>query len=367
MKDLFSPIKIGELELKNRVFMAPLTRSRSGVERIPNSLNVEYYKQRASAGLIISEATQISEMGIGYINTPGIHTTEQISGWKQVTDAVHKEGGYIFCQLWHVGRVSHPVFLNGNLPLAPSPISAGGQIRTNDGIKDRVTPKELSIIEIKEIQNQYRLAAKNSIEAGFDGVELHGANGYLIDQFLCDGSNQRTDEYGGTIVNRFRFLEEILELVCKEIGNKKVGIRLSPSGLVNGMFDSEVVRTFSYVIDKLNNYDLAYLHLLEPYMVIPDTENLEYLRKPTQYFRQIYKGVLISNSGYTFETGMEAIQNNVADAISYGKLFISNPDLVYRFTNNLPLNEWDTKTFYTDGEIGYTDYPNYYNSPNYTT
>ena len=359
MADLYTPLKIGNIELRNRIIMAPLTRSRSGKERIPNDLNVEYYTQRASAGLIISEGTQISEMGIGYMDTPGIHTIEQIAGWKKVTDSVHQSGGKIFCQLWHVGRVSHPSFLNGELPIAPSAITAGGQIRTYEGLKDKPIPREITKDEIYEIIEQYKQAASNAIKAGFDGIELHGANGYLIDQFICDGSNQRTDEFGGTIVNRARFLELVLKSVIEAIGNEKVGLRLSPSGLINGMYDSTVVRTFSYVINMLNEYSLAYLHILEPFIPIPDGEHKEYLRKPSAYYRYIYKGTIIANSGYTFETGNEAILNNQADAISYGKLFISNPDLVNRFKNKLPLNDYNPKTFYTPGAEGYTDYPTY--------
>lgn len=357
MADLFTPLNIGNIVLQNRIIMAPLTRSRSGKSRVPNELNIEYYTQRASAGLIISEGTQISEMGIGYMDTPGIHTQEQITGWRKVTESVHQKGGKIFCQLWHVGRVSHPSFLNGDLPLAPSVISAGGQIRTIDGLQDKSTPRELTKDEIYEIVEQYKQAAINSIEAGFDGIELHGANGYLIDQFICDGSNQRTDEFGGTIVNRARFLELVLKAVCSAIGNERVGIRLSPSGLINGMYDSTVVRTFTYMINMLNDYNLAYLHILEPYLTIPEGEHKEYLRKPSAYYRYIYKGTLIANSGYTFETGNEAVINNQADAISFGKLFISNPDLVSKFRNNLPLNEYNPKTFYSPGPEGYTDYP----------
>lgn len=359
MADLFTPLKIGNIELQNRIIMAPLTRSRSSRERVPNNLNIEYYRQRATSGLIISEGTQISEMGIGYMDTPGIHTQEQIEAWKKVTDAVHQKGGKIFCQLWHVGRVSHPTFLNGQLPLAPSAISAGGQIRTYDGLQDKPIPKELTKLEILEIIKQYKQAAINSIEAGFDGVELHGANGYIIDQFICDGSNQRSDEYGGTIVNRARFLEQVLDSVCTAIGNDRVGLRLSPSGLINGMYDSTVVRTFSYVINMLNDYKLAYLHILEPFTEIPEGEHPEYLRKPSAYYRYIYNGVLIANCGYNFESATESIQNNQADAISFGKLFIANPDLVYRFKNNLQLNNWNSKTFYTPGAEGYIDYPFY--------
>lgn len=360
MLDLFTPLKIGKIELKNRIIMAPLTRCRSGKEQIANDLNAEYYSQRAAAGLIISEGSQISPMGVGYHNTPGIHSQEQIKGWQKVTNSVHKLGGKIFCQLWHVGRVSHPYFVNGQTPIAPSAILAEKQIKTPIGLLDQVIPKAMDESEIKEVIEQFKQGAINAIEAGFDGVELHGANGYIIDQFLCDSSNHRTDKYGGNIKNRMSFLSEILEETVSAVGSDRVGIRLSPSGLINGAFDSNVVDTFSYVIEKLNDYNLAYLHCLEPFHPIPDGELPQYLRHPSEYYRQIYKGILIANCGYTKDKASTAVSENKADAVSFGKLFISNPDLVYRFKNNLPLSQWNRKTYYTDGPIGYTDYPNYH-------
>lgn len=361
MKKLLTPIKIGNIELRNRVIMAPLTRNRSNREGVPNDLMREYYEQRSSVGLIISEATNISPMGVGYINTPGIWTNQQIKGWKPITDAVHNKGGKIFLQLWHTGRSSHPDFHNGKPTVSASAINSGGRVMTYDGIKDKETPKELDIKEIKDTIEDYAKAAKNAIEAGFDGVEIHGANGYLIDQFICSGSNQRIDEYGGSIENRSRFGLEVVEAVCAAIGNDRTAIRLSPSGTFNGMIDETPVETFSHFVKELNNFNLAYLHIMEPYAppgktYIPQDLYLQD-REVTKYFRKIYNGALLTNSGFSVEEAEEYLQHNISDMVAFGKLLIANPDLVKRIEKNAELNTWDVKTFYKGGANGYIDYP----------
>jgi len=352
--DLFSPIQIGKLNLKNRVIMAPLTRCRSVEENVPNDLMATYYAQRASAGLIISEATQISTQGIGYPCTPGIHTQAQVEGWKKVTKAVHDKDGVIFLQLWHVGRISHSAYHGGALPVAPSAIKPSGEVYTFEGMKEYETPRALEIDEIKEIVKDYARAAKNAIEAGFDGVEIHGANGYLIDEFLRDGTNIREDAYGGNIENRSRFLFEVIEAVTAEIGEDKTGLRLSPSGTFNDMTDSDPQTHFTYVCEKLNDYGLAYLHIVDALEGdIRHGANVVELST----LRDAYKGVLITCGGYDKQRGNTVIEDHQADAVAYGTLFISNPDLPERFKTNADLNEPDTNTFYTQDEKGYTDYP----------
>ena len=352
--DLFSPIQIGKLNLKNRVIMAPLTRCRSVEENVPNDLMATYYAQRASAGLIISEATQISTQGIGYPCTPGIHTQAQVEGWKKITKAVHDKDGVIFLQLWHVGRISHSAYHGGALPVAPSAIKPSGEVYTFEGMKEYETPRALEIDEIKEIVKDYARAAKNAIEAGFDGVEIHGANGYLIDEFLRDGTNIREDAYGGNIENRSRFLFEVIEAVTAEIGEDKTGLRLSPSGTFNDMTDSDPQTHFTYVCEKLNDYGLAYLHIVDALEGdIRHGANVVELST----LRDAYKGVLITCGGYDKQRGNTVIEDHQADAVAYGTLFISNPDLPERFKINADLNEPDTNTFYTQDEKGYTDYP----------
>ncbi|MCX6148126.1 MAG: alkene reductase [Candidatus Kapabacteria bacterium] len=353
---LLQPIRIGDLNLKNRIFIAPLTRCRASEGNIPNELNAEYYTQRATAGLIISEATTISIQGFGYTDVPGIFTNQQIEGWKIVTNAVHKSDGKIFCQLWHVGRVSHPS-INGLDPVSASAINSGGKIRTPLGLIDRVTPRELKIEEIYSTIEDYKQAAINAIDAGFDGVEIHGANGYLIDQFLCDGSNKRNDDFGGSLENRFRFLHLIISEIVNAIGNHKTGLRISPSGIANGIFDSNPVIAFEYYISQLNKFNLAYLHIMEPYPMLQEGDYLNYLRQPTKHFRNFYNGTIVTNSNFTKETAESALNEGWADAVAFGKLFISNPDLVKRFELDLELNPWDTSTYYSKGAIGYTDYP----------
>lgn len=339
--NLLSPVKLGRYELPNRIVMAPLTRNRAGAGNVPTEVNITYYAQRASAGLIVTEATQVSPQGVGYPNTPGIHSSEQVAGWKRVTDAVHQQGGKIFLQLWHVGRISDPSLQpNGELPVAPSAIAA----------ENHVTPRALELDEISGIVEAYRQGAINALEAGFDGVEIHGANGYLIDQFLQDTTNHRTDEYGGPIENRARFMLEVVEAVVSVWGADRVGIRLSPNGSFNSMADSDPKATFTYAVNALNPYGLAYLHLVEPRT--DDDKDLG-----ARYFRPIYNGTIISAGGYDREMGNQAIANGEADLIAYGRWFISNPDLPQRFAADAPLNPYDRSTFYGGDEKGYTDYP----------
>ena len=354
MMDLFYPIQIGRYTLKNRIFMAPLTRCRSVEDNVPNEMMARYYGQRASAGLIISEATQISTQGIGYPCTPGIHTSKQVQGWKKVTKAVHDKGGRIFLQLWHVGRISHPDYLNGNLPVSSSAIKPSGEVYTLEGMKAFETPRALRADEIKNIVKQYATAAINAIESGFDGVEIHSANGYLLDQFLRDGSNIREDEYGGDIENRSRFLFEVIKAVTAEIGADKTGLRLSPSGTFNDMTDSDPQTHFTYVCEKLNGFDLSYLHIVD---ALEDDIRHGANIVALSILRDAYKGVLITNGGYDKERGHTTIEKHQADAVAYGVLFIANPDLPERFKTNTGLNNADPDTFYTQDEKGYTDYP----------
>ncbi len=353
--NLFTPYKIGDLELPNRIVMAPLTRNRAGKGNVPHQLNAEYYAQRASAGLIISEATQISPQGQGYPFTPGIHSPEQIAGWKLVTDAVHQNGGRIYLQLWHVGRISHPDLQpDGALPVAPSAIKPKGEAWTYEGMKPFVTPRALETWEIPEIVEQYRQGAENALAAGLDGVEIHAANGYLIDQFLRDGTNHRTDKYGGSLENRTRFLLEITQAVIGVWGAKRVGVRLSPSGTFNDMSDSDPLLTFGYVAEALNQFDLAYLHIYEA--TEADIRHGGTV-VPTSHLRECYQGTLMVNGGYTLEKANSVLAAKQADLVSFGRLFIANPDLPKRFLYNAPLNQPDESTFYGGTEKGYTDYP----------
>ena len=351
--NLFTPIQLGNLTLPNRIIMAPLTRMRAGEGNVPTKLNATYYAQRASAGLIISEATQVSLQGRGYAHSPGIHTPEQIAGWKLVVDAVHQSGGRIFLQLWHAGRTSHPELQpNGDLPVAPSAIAAEGHAYTfNEGRPDMVTPRALKTEEIPEIVQQFRIAAQNAMAAGFDGVEIHGANGYLIDEFIESGSNKRSDRYGGSLANRSRFLLEVVEAVTQVWDSNRVGVRLSPSGENYTMSDDNREETFSYVVNALNEFDLAYFHLMEPNQWGSDT-GLD-----AAFFRSVYKGNLMANGDYNRERGDEVLQSGNADLVSFGRTFIANPDLPKRLALDAPLNEPDPKTFYGGGEKGYTDYP----------
>lgn len=352
---------MGDLSLKNRVIMAPMTRSRASNEaHKPTDLHVEYYTQRAGAGLIISEGSQVSKRAVGYINTPGIYSKEQVDGWKKVTDAVHKEDGKIFIQLWHVGRMSHPDFHDGELPLSASAVNPHSKSFTPDGFKDTVTPKAMSIAEIKETIQDFKNAAINAKEAGFDGVEIHSSNGYLFHQFFNNSSNQRTDEYGGSIENKARLLFEVLDEVKEVFPENRIGVRLNPS--LNGVFgmeaDEETIPTFDYIVQKLNDYNLAYLHLSEPFT---DVSEIDYLvSNIAEHYRPLYNGTLMINSNFDQEKGNKVLEEGHADLVAYGKLFISNPDLPERFALNAPLADWDQDTFYSDtGSKGYTDYLSY--------
>lgn len=355
---LLEPIQLGPYQLPNRVVMAPLTRNRALPGNVPGPMNATYYAQRASAGLIVSEASQISPQAQGYPSTPGIHSAEQVEGWKLVTQAVHERGGHIFLQLWHVGRVSHPSLQpNGELPVAPSAIAPEGDASTFKGPKPFVTPRALETDEIPGIIEQYRQAAQNALDAGFDGVEIHGANGYLLDQFLHDGSNHRTDQYGGSIENRARLLMEVTEAVVGVWGSDRVGLRLAPSGTFGSMADSDPKALFTYVVEQLNRFKLAYLHIVEPRLDNSITLEGDADGLSTRYFRKIYTGVLISAGGHDRESGNAVVAAGDADMVAYGRWFISNPDLVTRFAHQAALNPYDRDTFYGGDERGYTDYP----------
>ena len=354
---LLSPVKLGRYTLPNRIVLAPLTRNRAGEGLAPTALNALYYEQRASAGLIISEASQISPQAMGYPNTPGIYSPEQVAGWRLVTDAVHAKGGKIFLQLWHVGRISHPSLQpNGELPVAPSAIAPEGEAATYTGMQPFVTPRALELEEIPQIIEQYRLGAKNALEAGFDGVEIHSANGYLLDQFLQDNTNHRTDIYGGSVENRARLLMEVTEAVVEIWGGDRVGVRLSPSGTFNSMYDSNRSAIFSHVAAELNRFNLAYLHLVAPRVEGFGTAEGQ-PELDAAFFRSIYKGTIMTAGGYTLETGNAAIASGDADLVAYGRIYIANPDLVERFAANAPLNTPDRNSFYGGDEKGYTDYP----------
>ena len=355
---LLEKLQLGPIELSNRVVMAPMTRSRANnSEKAPFDIHEEYYRQRASAGLIISEGSQISTKAVGYINTPGIHTAAQVEGWKKVTQAVHEEGGKIFIQLWHVGRMSHPDFHGGELPHAPSAINPHSKSFTPQGFKETVTPKEMTIEEIKHTILDYQNAAKNAMEAGFDGVEIHSSNGYLLHQFFNKTSNIRKDEYGGSIENRAKILFEVIDAIKEVMPEDRIGVRLNPSlhGIFGMIMDEETIPTFDYIIEKLNDYNLAYLHLSEPFNDVSDIPHA--VTQIAHRYRPVYKGTMIINASFDQEKGSQYILEGLADAVAYGKPFISNPDLVERFAENAPLAEWDTNTFYTPGEKGFTDYP----------
>ena len=344
--DLFTPIRLGRLDLPNRIVMAPMTRARAGQAGAPNCLNATYYRQRATAGLIITEATQVSPQGGGFPGTPGIHNFEQIAGWRQVTDAVHDAGGRVFLQLWHVGRISHPSMQpDGALPVAPSAIAPAGEIFTADGPKPFVTPRALELVEIPGIIDQFRRGAANAMVAGFDGVEVHAANGYLIDQFLRGGTNRRADEYGGPADNRARLLLEILAAVCETWQGDRVGVRLSPGSGFNDMRDSDPDGTFSRVAALLNPLQLAYLHAVEE-------GGYDVAR-----VRRAFRGHYIANAGYDFAKAKAAISSGSADLVSFGKLYIANPDLARRFAAGAQLAAADAATFYGGTAAGYTDYP----------
>jgi N-ethylmaleimide reductase len=356
MNRLLESYDLGPLSLPNRMVMAPLTRNRAQ-GTVPGELNATYYAQRASAGLIISEATQVTPLGQGYPETPGIHSEEQIRGWQRVTDEVHEAGGRIYCQLWHVGRISHPSFHNGELPVAPSAIRPAGEAFTHEGLRPFETPRALETEEIPGIVEQFRQGAENAKRAGFDGVEVHGANGYLLDQFLQSGTNQRTDRYGGSVENRARLLLEVTEAVCGVWGADRVGVRLSPGGTFNDMRDENCEETFTYAARELNRFGLAYLHVIEEASGDVDAWRDGRPMGSAEMLRPVFEGTLMSNGGYNRETGEAALRAGIADLIAFGRLFIANPDLVERFAARAPLNEPDPETFYGGGAEGYIDYP----------
>jgi 2,4-dienoyl-CoA reductase-like NADH-dependent reductase (Old Yellow Enzyme family) len=347
MPSLFDPLKIGDLIVPNRIFMAPLTRSRSGPDRIPNALMAEYYMQRASAGLIVSEATVVSPMGVGYADTPGIWSPAQVEGWRITTRAVHEAGGRIFLQLWHVGRVSDPMYLGGSTPVAPSAIAVAGNVSLVRPPRPYVVPRALDAGEIPAIVEAYRKGAENAKMAGFDGVELHGANGYLLDQFLQDGSNRRTDEYGGSLENRARLMLEATDAAISVWGPGRVGVHLAPRGDAHSMGDTDLPRTFEYVARQLGMRGIAFLCARE--YIGPD--------RIGPRLKAAFGGIYVANEKFTFETATQAIESGDADAVAFGRLFISNPDLPKRFELHAPLNELRVPQFYTGGAEGYTDYP----------
>ncbi|MDN3667228.1 alkene reductase [Algibacter miyuki] len=347
------------INLKNRIVMAPMTRGRAdnAGKIATDELQGLYYEQRASAGLIITEGSQVSEQAVGYINTPGIHTDAQVEGWKKVTKRVHDKDGKIFIQLWHVGRMSHPDFHNGALPVSASALNPNSKSFTPEGFKDTVTPKEMTIADIKQTVQDFKNATVNAVKAGFDGVEIHSSNGYLFHQFFNGTSNKRTDDYGGSFENRTRFFFEVLEAMKEVIPQEKIGVRFNPSldGLFGITMDKDTIPTFEYIIKKLNDYNLAYVHLSEPFTDVSDIPFA--VTEIAKHFRPLYNGTLMINTAFDQEKGNNVLEAGDADLIAYGKPFISNPDLVERFENNLELAAWDQDTFYTTGTKGYTDYP----------
>lgn len=353
---LFQPVRIGDIELANRIVMAPLTRCRAdeAAGDIPgSSMNIEYYRQRSNAGLIISEGTQISPVGKGYMATPGIYSDAQVDGWKPITKAVHDAGSKIVAQIWHVGRITHPGLTRGAHPIGASAIAPNVVAYTHEGKVDIPAPHALSTAEITEVIQQFRQAAANAIRAGFDGVEIHGANGYLVDQFLRDGTNQRTDAYGGSVENRCRFALEVVDAVVQEIGAGRVGIRLSPVTPFNDIVDSNPQAVFGHLIESLNQRGIAFIHFIEGATGGPrDVPGFDY-----QWARKAFKGTYIANNGYDRQMAIDAVEDDSADAVAFGRLFISNPDLVQRLKANAPLAEADPNTFYAPGPQGYTDYP----------
>jgi hypothetical protein len=347
MTSLFNPLLLGDITLPNRIIMAPLTRCRASEGRVPNALMAEYYRQRAGAGLIISEATSVTPMGVGYPDTPGIWSEAQVEGWKLITKAVHEKGGRIFLQLWHVGRVSHPLYLKGALPLAPSAIAPQGHVSLVRPKTAYVTPRALELSEIPSIIETYRKGAENAKKAGFDGVEIHGANGYLVDEFLQDSTNLRTDEYGGPIENRARLMLEVTDAVISVWGAERVGMHLAPRGDAHTMGDSNPLATFSYVARELGKRKIAFVcareHMGEG--------------RIGHELKIAFGGVYIANEGFTHESAQQVITAGEADAVAFGRLFIANPDLPERLRTDAALNTPQAETFYAKGPKGYTDYP----------
>jgi N-ethylmaleimide reductase len=358
---MFTPVQFGAIELKNRLVMAPLTRMRAIAGEVPSPLAKTYYSQRAGAGLIISEATQISRLGQGYPATPGIYSDEQTAAWKEVVQAVHTKGGKMVAQLWHVGRISHSsLHPEQGLPEAPSAIAPTGQTYGADWkLHDYEIPKAMTDQDIARLLTDFELAASNAKAAGFDGVEIHSANGYLLDQFLQDKTNQRSDGYGGSIDNRIRLLGEVIESVAKVFPSDRIGVRLSPYGSFNDISDSDPIALFNAVIQKLNGYQLSYVHMIEPRSTSAGGNDQLDAAAPitSEIFRAAYEGKFISAGGYDQAMGEAVLEAGLADAVAYGRLYISNPDLAKRFEQNAPLNAYDRATFYGGSEVGYTDYP----------
>ena len=358
-QELLTPFQLGDLKLDNRVVLSPMTRARAGTERMANALMAEYYAQRSNAGLLITEATFISEQGIGWINAPGVYTDEQGAAWKIVTDAVHAKGSKIFLQLWHCGRASHSDFHNGELPVAPSAVKSNGEyVHTPKGKKSYEIPRALESTEIPAIVEAYKQGARRAKDAGFDGVEIHSANGYLIDQFLQSKTNKRVDQYGGSLENRFRFLREIVRVVTDVWPANRVAARLSPNGNYNDMGSEDFRETFTYVASQLEKVGLAYLHVVDGLAF-----GFHELGEPMKLseFRKVFSGPILGNSGYTQETAEAAIKENHADLIAFGRPYISNPDLVARFRNGWPLApSEDMTTWFSFNKEGYTDYPVYH-------
>ena len=358
---MFTPVNLGSIQLKNRLVMAPLTRMRAIAGDVPNPLAKTYYAQRASAGLIITEATQISPLGMGYPATPGIYSAEQTAAWKEIVEAVHAKGGSIVVQLWHVGRISHSsLHPEQGLPEAPSAIAASGQTYGADWkLHNYETPRAMSTDDIARLLKEFEIAAQNAKTAGFDGIEIHSANGYLLDQFLQDGTNQRTDQYGGLIENRLRLLGQVIEAVSRVFPSDQVGVRLSPYGTFNDMADSDPVALFTAAIHKLNGYKLAYVHMIEPRATSAGGGDQVNEDAPitSELFRAAYQGKFITAGGYDQAMGEIVLEEGLADAVAYGRWYISNPDLAERFQKSAPLNPYNRATFYGGKEVGYTDYP----------
>ncbi len=348
LPSLLDPLQLGDLHLPNRIIMAPLTRLRGTPDHIPTTIMAEYYRQRATAGLILSEGTPVSPTGVGYSQVPGIWSQEQVAAWKPVTAAVHAGGGRIFAQIWHVGRISDPVFLSGMAPVAPSPIAASGNVSLLRPQRPFVTPRELRTEEIAGIVAEFRTAAANAKTAGFDGVELHGANGYLLDQFLQDGANHRSDQYGGTVENRARLMLECTDAAISVFGPGRVGMHLAPRSDAHGISDSNPAKTFGYIATELGRRRIAFIAAREklgPNRLGPE-------------LKRTFGGVYVANEDFSFETAEQVLANGEADAVAFGKLFIANPDLPARFRDHAPLNEPKPETFYSHSSAGYTDYPN---------
>ena len=355
---LLQEYNLNGLKLPNRVAMAPMTRSRAtnDEKKATAELQGEYYKQRFSAGLIITEGSPVSKEAVGYVNVPGIYNQEQTEGWKEVTKMVHEADGRIFMQLWHVGRISHPDFHEGKKPLAPSAINSNTKSYTPEGFKDTVTPKEMSLADIKRTIQDFANAGKNAMEAGFDGVEIHSSNGYLFHQFFNNFSNKREDEYGGSIEKRAKFLFDVIDAMKEVMPEQKIGLRLNPSlhGIFGMEMDEETIPTFDYIVSKLNDYDLAYLHLSEPFNDVSDVPYA--VKEIAKHYRPLYKGTLMINANFDQEKGNQVIKEGNADLVAYGKPYISNPDLVERFEKGIALSDWDEDTFYVPGKEGYLDY-----------